>query len=47
MKELSIEELEKASCSGGFPGIPGFNPVHVPDPDDQDEPKDGGVTYTW
>ena len=45
MKKLSIEELEKVSCRGGFPGIPGFN--HVPDPDEKDEPKDGGVTYTW
>jgi hypothetical protein len=45
MKKLTIEDLEKVSCSGGFPGIPGFN--HVPDPDDKDEPKDGGVTYTW
>ena len=47
MKKLTIEDLEKVSCSGGFPVISGFNPVHVPNLDDKDEPKDGGVTYTW
>ena len=47
MKKLSIEELEKVSGSGQFPGFPGVGFGSDPKPKNNDEPKDGGATYTW
>ena len=46
MKKLSIEDLEKVSGSGSL-GFPGIGPGYIPVPEKNDEPKDGGVTYTW
>ena len=51
MKEAMISDERLEKVSGGFPGltVPGMPDtpyVTVPgEPDD--EPKDGGVTFTW
>lgn len=51
MKEAMISDERLEMVSGGFPGlivpgIPDTPYVTVPgEPDD--EPKDGGVTFTW
>ena len=48
-KAIGSEELEKVS--GGeiaLPSIPGIPYVTIPGGEEkQDEPKDGGATYTW
>ena len=49
MEKIAPEELDKVSGGGiALPSIPGIPYVTIPGVEEKnDEPKDGGATYTW